>query len=391
LNKKRKIMKKNYTIKTAMLLLVAVFGLTNAFAQVRIAKLDPSTNTVTLKNYGTSNVPISGYWFCNYPAYGQVSNMTGVASLDAGEEVIINSSINFNVGDGEFGLYNSSNFGSSTAMEDYLQWGNAGHVRESVAVAKGIWAAGTFVDLAGPYAYSGTGSQNGAEQWIMFRDVRIIRINPATDVVRLKNFGTEDVNISGYWFCNFPAYGQVSSMTGVSTLSPGEEIDINSSIDFNVADGEFGLYNTNVFTSSTAMEDYVQWGSANHTRESVAVAKGIWEDDAFLSAAPPYEYTGNGSQDGVAFWSTLSTANFELDDNFKLYPNPSNAILNVQLQNSDNSSQIQVFDMLGKQIHHQEMSSNEMSSIDVSNWNNGLYVVKITSNNNTSTKRFIKQ
>lgn len=383
-------MKKNYTFKTALLLLMAVFGLTNAFAQVRIAKLDPATNTVTLKNYGASNVPISGYWFCNYPAYAQVSSMTGVTSLDGGEEVTITSGVNFNVGDGEFGLYNSSNFGSSTAMEDYLQWGNAGHVRESVAVAKGIWTAGTFVDLAGPYAYSGTGTQNGAEQWITFRNVRIIRINPTTDVVRLKNFGTENVTISGYWFCNFPAYGQVSSMTGTSVLSPGEEIDINSSIDFNVADGEFGLYNTNVFTSTTAMEDYVQWGSANHTRESVAVAKGIWEDDAFLNNAPPYEYTGNGSQDGVAFWSTLSLENFELENDFKLYPNPATEFLYVQLQSISSKSTLQIFDMLGKQIYNKQMSSQEMSQINVSNWNSGLYLIKITSETGTTSKRFVK-
>ena len=383
-------MKKKYTLKSAILLVIAVLGLTHVSAQVRIAKLDPATNTVTLKNYGTSNVPISGFWFCNFPAYGQVSAMTAVSNLGPGEEVIITSNINFGVSDGEFGLYNSNSFGSSTAMEDYMQWGSAGHVRESVAVAKGIWTSGTFVDVAAPFAYSGTGSQNGADQWITFRNVRILRVNPASDVVTLKNFGTETVPIGGYWFCNFPAYGQVSNMTGVANLAPGEEIDINSSVDFGVSDGEFGLYNTNVFTSATALEDYIQWGSANHARESVAVAKGIWEDDAFLNVAPPFEYTGNGAQDGVAFWSTLGLGDVEITERFKLYPNPSKEFLNVQLELSSTAGTLEIYDVLGKQIHSQTINTNTVAPINVSDWDGGMYVVKISSDTGTTSKRFVK-
>ncbi|MEO1031138.1 MAG: T9SS type A sorting domain-containing protein [Bacteroidota bacterium] len=384
-------MKKNYQLKTTALLALALICLSSLNAQVRIAKLDPASNSVTLKNYGTSNVPISGYWFCNFPAYAQVSSMTSVASLDPGEEVNIASSINFAVADGEFGLYNTNSFGSSAAMEDYMQWGSANHQRESVAVAKGIWVANTFIDLAPPFAYSGTGSQNGADQWITFRSVRISKLDPATNSVSLKNYSSTTVPISGYWFCNFPAYAQVSSMTSTTSLAPGEEINISSSINFAVADGEFGLYNTNSFGSATAMEDYIQWGSANHQRESVAVAKGIWDVGTFINVAPPFEYTGNGSQDGVAFWSTLSIDSFEQQNRFELYPNPSNTTLNIQLQGQNSNGTLQVYDMLGKQVLVQSISLSEVSKIDVSTWNNGLYLVKISSDNGEETKRFIKQ
>ena len=76
-----------------------------------------------------------------------------------------------------------------------MQWGSAGHQRESVAVAKGIWTAGTFVDLAAPFAYSGSGTENGAEQWITFRSVRISKLDPSTNSVALKNFGSSTVDI----------------------------------------------------------------------------------------------------------------------------------------------------------------------------------------------------
>lgn len=383
-------MKKNYLLKTTALLALALLCFSSLSAQVRIAKLDPATNSVTLKNYGSTNVPISGYWFCNFPAYGQVSSMTSVTSLDPGEEVNIASSINFAVADGEFGLYNTNSFGSSTALEDYMQWGSAGHQRESVAVAKGIWNAGTFINLAAPFAYSGTGTENGADQWITFRSVRISKLDPSTNSVALKNFGSSTVNISGYWFCNFPAYGQVSSMTSTVMLNPGEEINIASSVNFAVADGEFGLYNTNSFGSSSALEDYIQWGNAGHQRESVAVAKGIWDAGTFINVAPPFEYTGNGSQDGVAFWSTLGIEDFEQVGNIKLYPNPSNSILNVLVQTTGGNSTIEVYNILGKKVISQELLS-EATKIDVSGWNSGVYLVKISSDNGEETKRFVKQ
>ncbi|WP_299095946.1 T9SS type A sorting domain-containing protein [uncultured Winogradskyella sp.] len=384
-------MKNNYFLKTTVLLALVLLGFSSLSAQVRIAKLDPATNSVTLKNYGSTNVPISGYWFCNYPAYGQVSSMTSVASLDPGEEVNIASSVSFAVADGEFGLYNTNSFGSSTAMEDYMQWGSAGHQRESVAVAKGIWTAGTFIDLAAPFAYSGSGTENGADQWITFRSVRISKLDPSTNSVALKNFGSSAVDISGYWFCNFPAYGQVSAMTSTVMLNPGEEINIASSISFAVADGEFGLYNTNSFGSDTAMEDYIQWGNAGHQRESVAVNKGIWDAGTFINVAPPFEYTGNGSQDGVVYWSTLGINNFEEMGNVKLYPNPSNAVLNINVETVGANGTLEVYNILGKKVLRQEIELDQTSQIDVSGWDSGVYLVKISSDNGEETKRFVKQ
>jgi len=40
-----------------------------------------------------------------------------------------------------------------------------GNGRESVAVAKGIWGTGDFVDAAGPYSYVGNGTDTGVAFW----------------------------------------------------------------------------------------------------------------------------------------------------------------------------------------------------------------------------------
>ncbi|WP_299112329.1 T9SS type A sorting domain-containing protein [uncultured Winogradskyella sp.] len=225
----------------------------------------------------------------------------------------------------------------------------------------------------------------------LMAQVRIAKLDPASNSVTLKNFGSSNVPISGYWLCNFPAYAQVSTMTSVTSLNPGEEVNIASSINFAVAEGEFGLYNTNSFGSAAAMEDYIQWGNANHQRESVAVAKGIWTANTFINVAPPFEYTGNGSQNGVSFWSTLSVNEFKELNHLNLYPNPSSSVLNIQTQGSISNGTLEVFNILGKRTLSQFIIFNEVAQIDVSNWNSGVYLIKISSENGEETKRFVKQ
>ena len=222
-------------------------------------------------------------------------------------------------------------------------------------------------------------------------NVRILKLDPATNSVTLKNFGDATATISGYWFCVRPAYAQVSGMTAVSTLAPNEEVDIASSVNFPVSSGEFALYTSSSFGSSDAMIDFLQWGTgASNSRESVAVTAGLWVADTFITVAPPFQYGGDGSQNGVANWSTLGLDGFEQESDFKLYPNPSNSVLNIQLEAINSIGTIEVYDMLGKQILTQSITSNEVSQINVSKWDSGLYLVKTSSEQGEETKRFIK-
>ena len=221
-------------------------------------------------------------------------------------------------------------------------------------------------------------------------NVRILKADPNTNSITLKNFGDATATISDYWFCVRPSYAQLSSMTAVTTLAPGEEIDIPSSINFPVASGEFALYSSSSFSSSAAMLDFLQWGTgASSSRESVAVAAGLWVADTFISVSPPFEYTGDGTQNGVANWSTLSVEDFEEFNNIKLYPNPTNSILNIEFQNDISNGTIEVYDLLGKKVLNQALTNNSIK-LNVANWNDGLYLIKILSEDSVETKRFIK-
>ena len=78
-----------------------------------------------------------------------------------------------------------------------------------------------------------------------------------------------------------------------------------------------------------------------------------------------------------------------LNDNFitdfRLYPNPANDLiyLHTQLDNF----KVEIFDLLGKNI----FKSYNLKKIDVSEFDNGTYLLKITSGYNSNSKLFLKK
>ena len=141
----------------------------------------------------------------------------------------------------------------------------------------------------------------------------------ATGVVEITNSGTQSVDISGYWLCNFPAYTQLSNLTldcGSLDLAPGDYVAV-SGFDLNANDAELGLYTSSGFGNPNNIIDYVEWGFAGHTRASVAITAGIWSTDDFLPSIPSgqsYSFDGDGdaSTDFFAGANTFCEENISI-------------------------------------------------------------------------------
>ena len=86
------------------------------------------------------------------------------------------------------------------------------------------------------------------------------------------------------------------------------------------------------------------------------------------------------------YGSTLGINDFELNKNvIKLYPNPTVSILNIESEES--IKQIRIFNVLGKEI-----LKTKNKIIDVSQLNQGVYLIEIEEGNNQKIiKRFIKK
>jgi hypothetical protein len=86
---------------------------------------------------------------------------------------------------------------------------------------------------------------------------------------------------------------------------------------------------------------------------------------------------------------TLSIDNVKKTE-FSIYPNPSKSELNIKLVQNNNSTKVEVYDILGKRIFLTSLFDLQ-SKIDVSKWDTGVYLVRVTSDNGTQTKRFVKE
>ncbi|HNP32220.1 MAG TPA: S8/S53 family peptidase [Flavobacterium sp.] len=79
----------------------------------------------------------------------------------------------------------------------------------------------------------------------------------------------------------------------------------------------------------------------------------------------------------------------DFDNSVYIYPNPANNVLNFEAKNNIVISAVAINDVSGKEIYKSENSIN--NSIDVSNLSSGVYFVTFKSDNNSVTKKFIKE
>ncbi|WP_417875901.1 endonuclease [Winogradskyella sediminis] len=86
-------------------------------------------------------------------------------------------------------------------------------------------------------------------------------------------------------------------------------------------------------------------------------------------------------------WEDLSVATPQLD-RIEMFPNPVNGNEVTILSNHDIT--VEVYDILGKKVTVQNITSNQ-SKLNISTLTKGVYIVKLNSKIGTQTKRLIKQ
>ncbi len=88
------------------------------------------------------------------------------------------------------------------------------------------------------------------------------------------------------------------------------------------------------------------------------------------------------------FNSFLLSIDEQSIEGLKLYPNPTNSILNIEAFTPITS--IEIFTVLGQKILEQSVSYNKVQ-VDFSGFSRGNYFVRVTVNNNTNVLKVIKQ
>ena len=100
----------------------------------------------------------------------------------------------------------------------------------------------------------------------------------------------------------------------------------------------------------------------------------------------------NGTGDFIEMYPTFNSVNVDVTSvqaiepevSFKIYPNPSQAIINILVENSLSQESVLIFNMQGKLML--QTTINQNMQLDISNWAKGTYIIQL----NNSTKQFIK-
>lgn len=90
--------------------------------------------------------------------------------------------------------------------------------------------------------------------------------------------------------------------------------------------------------------------------------------------------------------NVLSVEEFEAEKVFAIFPNPADHEITIQSTSNvlKKGTSIQLFDMLGRIVKDDKFDSNlEQQKVDVSNLNEGVYLLKLASENFSTTKRIV--
>ncbi|SFU60143.1 Por secretion system C-terminal sorting domain-containing protein [Pustulibacterium marinum] len=93
----------------------------------------------------------------------------------------------------------------------------------------------------------------------------------------------------------------------------------------------------------------------------------------------------------VSFYlGTMGTDKFGLDT-ISLYPNPASNVLNINIGNNDLPDHYTIYNTLGQRVLESNISSESDLQINTSAIATGIYIVKITSGNQSTAMQFIKK
>ena len=175
----------------------------------------------------------------------------------------------------------------------------------------------------------------------------------------------------------------VNSQAYQETLDRSNQISNTDAISFNGND-PVGLFKNGVL-----IDYFGELGGAFNFKDKTYRRKAFVKGPTttFNLAGEWEEYETNNIVDLGTH--TLSVSIYEVNKtNFTLYPNPVQS--NIIYFNTNNPSKIEVYTITGKLILSKNLK-NDAESLDVSGLNQGLYLVKMTTNFGIQVKKLIRQ
>jgi hypothetical protein len=148
------------------------------------------------------------------------------------------------------------------------------------------------------------------------------------------------------------------------------------------------------------------WGGGTHNLRSTGGVE-TFDSGYFVGPGPQFSYTFNtpgittyicDPHPNSMYGTVTVTGTASVEDvgffNFNLFPNPVVNVVNIKFENIINDPiKIEIYDVVGKLIFKniEYLTDENKLSIDISNLNRGVYILKVYSENVVSLKKFIKK
>lgn len=97
------------------------------------------------------------------------------------------------------------------------------------------------------------------------------------------------------------------------------------------------------------------------------------------------------SADDIAEIEDPGTGIVELEESYKIYPNPSNGLFKLEINNTNNEEFfVEIYDIIGKMVYNTKISDN-ITNINITEMSAGIYYVSIKNGDNRKVSKIIIQ
>ena len=93
------------------------------------------------------------------------------------------------------------------------------------------------------------------------------------------------------------------------------------------------------------------------------------------------------------FYTGIDDVSYVQNSDFKIYPNPANNNVTVYSKTINDEAVIKIFDVIGNELKSEQNNQNQKTSytINVSDLANGIYILNVSTNNNSFSQKLIIQ
>ncbi|WP_370390602.1 lamin tail domain-containing protein [uncultured Winogradskyella sp.] len=213
------------------------------------------------------------------------------------------------------------------------------------------------------------------------------------EFVEIYNTGSTSIDLSDYTLSDatsvrhtFPAGTILPANSFITVFGGGTPTGISGLVQ-TASSGALGLNNggdTVTITNSSAVEiiseTYVDAGNNQSIGRSPDFT-GAFVDHSTIAGNGGALFSPNSENDATLSIDDSTTQNFSLS------PNPTNSGFVTITTALDDTINVEVFDMLGKQVKKAVIQPN--TNLDVSQLRSGIYIVRLEQNNATTTKKLV--